>query len=59
VVEFVLNVASDVWRRRDSGGDLTVLPDGSINGGQLLTAARIRHHATVAGPYVTTPRVIA
>ena len=58
VQQFVLAVAAAIWRTRDSGGDTTVLPDGSITTGPSLqtTILKARH---IAGPYVVTPRVIA
>ena len=36
VQEFVLQVAADVWRKRDSAGETSVLPDGTATGGTSL-----------------------
>lgn len=60
VQEFVLNVAATVWKHRDSGGDSTILPDGTITTGNFLTTRKIGEFARAyAGPYCITPRVIA
>ena len=60
VQEFVLNVAATVWKHRDSGGDTTILPDGTFTTGNFLTSRKVGEFARAyAGPYCQTPRVIA
>ena len=60
VQEFVLSVAAVVFRHRDSGGDATILPDGTFTTGNYLTHAKIRTLAAAyGGPYTVTPRVVA
>jgi hypothetical protein len=60
VQEFVLAVAAVVWKHRDSGGDSTILPDGTFTTGNYLTHAKIRSLAAAyGGPYTQTPRVVA
>ena len=60
VQEFVLNVAATVWKHRDSGGDSTILPDGTFTTGNYLTSRKVGEFARAyAGPYIVTPRVVA
>ncbi len=60
VQEFVLSVAAVVYRHRDSGGDSTILPDGTFTTGNYLTHGKIRTLAAAyGGPYTVSPRVIA
>jgi hypothetical protein len=58
VVQFVLNVAAHVWRVRDTGGDIQIIPDGTFSTGQAITSSLVRRYAVLGGPYVTAPRVV-
>jgi len=59
VVEFVLNVGAVVLRIRDSGGDVSVYPDGTFQPGPELSSYKLRRMAATYAPYTVTPRVIA
>ena len=60
VQEFVLNVAAVVWKHRDSGGDATILPDGTLTTGNYLSSRKVAEFAKAyGGPYCVTPRVVA
>jgi hypothetical protein len=59
VEEFVLTVAAAVWQSRDSTGENTVLPDGTISLGGKSIQTTILKARWMAGPYVVTPRVVS
>jgi len=58
VLEYTLAVAATVYRIRDSAGEVTVLPDGTLSAPGSIQSAIYKYRA-LGGPYVVTPRVIA
>ena len=58
VLEYVLVVAATVYRIRDSAGEVTVLPDGSLSAPGSIQSALYKYRH-LGGLYVRTPRVIA